>query len=323
MKEHFQVSKAELMKNKLLCSAFLFAPMISFACAKDAPNVKIHCDVNKTIICTDGVQGKELAETVDAVQAEFTFAKWDGKTEQSYYNFVTTQLKHDQPELSPTSEEFKKKRGQLLKNFPHFLTNFPEAFTKYKDDKAKMLALLGAEKTVIFPSFLKLIAWLNTNYKDRYSIYLRTFGKDLPEVIPAIEKKAEIKFADVGQFKGRSLSFPNSLRFANTVALDFFVWSHDNYGLRDDYEYWQSKGYQAEGGKPFPVGLNANDIEIFFDDNADDAVKPIICPVDSKESILDTNELLKKGIIVAVNPKEAILDEDYFINALKRRIAQS
>lgn len=186
-----------------------------------------------------------------------------------------------------------------------------------------MLALLSKEETVIFPSFFKLLAWLNVHYHDSHSVYLRTFGHDLPEVMPKIVLNSHVDFADLGQFKGRTLSFPKTLRFSNTVALDFFKNSFRSYGIRDDYEYWKSKGFQAEGGKPFPVGLKENDIEIFFDDNADDMVKPIICPTDSEGNLLDTAQLLHKGIIVAVNPKEAILDEDYFIKKLQTRIAQS
>jgi hypothetical protein len=301
-----------------LRSFFLLAlPVCVNACELEQPNLRVYCDVNKTIILTDKVQGKELEDTLKAVQAEFTFHTWDGHTNQSYYEMVTAKLTKENPTLLQTTDEFKKKRGELLKDFPNYLKKFPELFAQYQNDRARMMEIVGSDKLVIFPSFIKLIAWLNLQYKGHYALYLRTFGTDLPEVRSKIENQTDLKFEGLGEFKGRTLSLASSyMEFFSNPKLG-------HYGIRDDFNYWKSTGYQAKGGKLFPVGLNKKDIEIFFDDNADDAVKPIICPVDSKESIIDTNELLKKGIIVAVNPQQAILDEDYFINALKRRIAQS
>lgn len=307
---------------KLQYSLFLSLPFSLFALELEKPMLRVHCDVNKTIICTDAVQGKGLEETVNGILAEFTFDKWDGNTHQSYYAFATKQLMASHPDLSPATEEFKKARGQLLKGFSSFLEKFPKMLAAYNNDKARMMEILSTEETVIFPSFLKMIGWLNTHYKERFALYLRTFGTDLPEIMPKIEEKTDLEFADLGSFNGRSFSSPKSLRFNNTDALDLFRNSRCNYGIRDDYSYWKSKGFKAEGGKPFPVGLNANEVEIFFDDNADDGVKPIVCPVSSTGQLLDTQELLGKGIIIAVNPKEAILDEDYFIKKVQARLAQ-
>lgn len=303
-------------------SYLIFSSFILNACELQSPFLRVHCDVNKTIICTDAVQGKGLEETVNGILSEFTFHSWDGANTQSYYAFVTAVLAKEQPELSKASEEFKKKREAVLKEFPQFLEMFPAQRDQYQADRNKMMAVLNAEKTVIFPSFYKLITWLNTNYKEKHAVYLRTFGKDLPEIRPLIEKKSDLEFVDSGEFKAGLLSMgvQRSGLFAPNHYLDFFKATIGSYCIKDDYDHWKSKGFQAEGGKPFPIGLNKEDIEIFFDDNADDAVKPIVCPVDSEGKMLDTAELLKKGIIVAVNPKEAILDEDYFVKKLQARI---
>lgn len=88
---------------------FLIFPFMLRGCELRTPMLRVHCDVNKTIICTDAVQGKGLEETVNGILAEFTFDKWDGHTQQSYYAFVTAQLARNNPELSQTNEEFKKK----------------------------------------------------------------------------------------------------------------------------------------------------------------------------------------------------------------------
>lgn len=311
------------MKIQLIFYGLFFSNLIALGCEPQTKKmIRVHCDVNKTIICTDAVQGKGLEETVNGILAEFTFDKWDGSTNQSYYAFTTAQLIRNHPELSQTTDEFKKERNTLLAGFSEFLKKFPTQYATYQADRAKMLAILNTEKTVIFPSFLKLVAWLNSNYKHRFALYLRTFGIDLPEIMPKIEQKSELTFEGIGSFKGNSLSIPASLRYANTVALDFFTHSTSHcYGIQDDYNHWKSKGFQAKGGKPFLVGSYGNEIEIFFDDNADDPVKPIICPIDSEGKMIDTAELLQKGIIVAVNPKEAILNENYFIEKLQARLA--
>jgi len=137
----------------------------------------------------------------------------------------------------------------------------------------------------------------------------------VPEVVPAVEKATSLKFAGQGEFQGRTLSLIGQ----EDALYDFFVGQDvQHYAIRDDYLYWKSKGFQAIGGKPFPLDTsNTNIISIFFDDNANDPDKPIICPVGPDNQLEDTLQLLKTGNIVAVNPKEAILDEDYFINKIK------
>lgn len=311
-------NKENTVKNQLIVFGFIFSNFMGFAFEVPTKKmIRVHCDVNKTIICTDAVQGKGLEETVNGILSEFTFHNWDGSTHQSYYAFVTAALTKAHPELSQASDEFKKKRGESLKEFPRFLEMFPKVLTQYNADKERMKALLDTQETVIFPSFYKLIAWLNTHHKDRYSLYLRTYGTDLPKVMHLIEKTTDLVFADLGKFEQRKLFWP-----LHDSYLDFFKKTKQSYGIQDDFDYWKSKGFQSEGGKPFPIGLNSDDVEIFFDDNADDSVKPIICPVDSEGKLLNTAELIKKGIIVAVNPKEAILDEDYFIKLVQKRIVQ-
>lgn len=300
----------------------VFSSFILNAAELQKPFLRVHCDVNKTIICTDAVQGKGLEETVNGILSEFTFHNWDGTNTQSYYAFVTAVLAKEHPELSKASEAFKKKREAVLKEFPQFLEMFPTQRDQYHADRNKMMAVLNAEKTVIFPSFYKLITWLNTHYKNNHAVYLRTFGKDLPEIRPLIEKKSDLKFVDSGELKAGlvSMAAQRSGIFQPSHYSNFFKVTHESYCIKDDYDHWKSKGFQAEGGKPFPIGLNSQDIEIFFDDNADDAVKPIVCPVNPEGQMLDTNQLLKNGTIVPVNPKEAILDEDYFIKKLQARL---
>ena len=81
----------------------------------------LHFDVNKTIIASDVVQGKDLAQTVNGILAEFTFAAWDGKTIQSYYAYVSNQITQGRPDLHRSSEAFKRERNNRLQLFPIYL----------------------------------------------------------------------------------------------------------------------------------------------------------------------------------------------------------
>lgn len=277
--------------------------------------LQLHFDINKTIIATDAVQGKGLDETINSILAENMIAYWDGEHEQSYYAYVTNKIAREHPQLSRASEAFKTLRSHALKEFPVFLKKFPNLLAQYEDDKARMKQLLEQKEIVIFPSFYKTIAWLEQHFPGKYVIYLRTFGEDLPEVISIIEQETALKFSGQGKFQGRTLSLA-------TEELDlctFFTNSMQHYAIQDDYAYWKSKGFQAIGGKPFLINrVNYKIIAVFFDDNANDPDKPIICPIGADNQLEDTQELLKSGNIVAVNPKEAILDEDYFINKIKK-----
>jgi|SRR3989339_877320 len=276
--------------------------------------LRLHFDINKTIIAMDTVQGKGLEETINGILAEFTFAKWDGNHEQSYYAYITDRLAEQNPELSRSDEKFKTKRAVLLKDFSLYLKQYPALLMQYQDDKSCMLKILGDGEMVIFPSFFKVIAWLDIHYPNKYAIYLRTFGQDLPEVVPAIEKITSLRFAGQGEFQEKNLS----LLGKEETLHDFFNGKNaQHYAIRDDYTYWKSQGFQAIGGKPFPLDIdNSNVISIFFDDNANDPDKPIIYPIGLDNRLEDIAELLKNGNVVAVNPKQAILDEDYFIKRI-------
>lgn len=285
------------------------------ACKQKKPQLLLHFDINKTIIAMDAVQNKNVEETVNGVLAEFTFAQWDGTREQSYYAYVTDQLALENSEFPRASEEFKRKRSEQLKGFSAFVKQYPKMFARYEQDKNQMLKILSSGEMVIFPSFYKTVAWLNKQYPKNYALYLRTFGKDLPEVVPMIEKNTGIKFAGRGDIQESNLA----LTVPNKSLFDFLAEpGPKNYAIRDDYAYWKSQGFQSAGGKPFPIDrTNDNVIALFFDDNANDPDKPIIRPFGPDGQLLDTEILLKSGNIVAVNTKEAIVDEDYFINKIK------
>lgn len=316
------------MKKLFFITLFLFFNQIV---SMEAPekSVVLHFDVNKTLIALDLVQGKTLEDTVNGILAESTDFKWDGTKKQSYYTYISDQIAQEQPQLNRTSEEFKKERNVRLKNFPKYLEkNNPLLNKLYHYEKKRLLKVLNKEKMVIFPSFFNLIEWLNTSkYKDNYSLHLRTFGTDLPDIIPLIEQKAKLQFTARGGFKGQTLRmFKDTLgrdaqedeknitaQYTSSQLQPFFNSVGKNYAIHDDYNYWKSKDFTADGGKLFPIEVNNPTVtSIFFDDNANDQEKPIIYPMKPDGTLEDTQKLIKLGNIVPVDPKEAILNPYYF-----------
>jgi len=288
----------------------------------------LHFDVNKTIIATDIVQGKALAQTINGILAEFTLFAWDGSVTESYYAYVTRQIARNHPNLSRASEAFKHERSRLLREFPAYLEHHhPDLYKTYVTEAAHMVQLLEAESPTIFPSFFKLIAWLNeSDYRDRYVIHLRTFGQDLPEIVPVLEKRAQLAFSAFGIFREHKLHVgtdtDKAIYNSAQELYDILTSSGKNYAIQDDYQYWKISNFQARGGKPFPIDLHdASVVALFFDDNANDLDKPIVCPITPQGSLESTERLIDLGTIVVVNPKEAILNEDYFIEKVKATLA--
>jgi hypothetical protein len=284
-------------------------------------HVAFHFDINKTILATDKVQGKDLVKTVNEVIAEYTHEKWNGIHAQSYYHYISDQIEQEHPDLPRASDDFRHMRLERIGRFSNYLQERdPQLLARYEIEKAKMLQILSGDETVIFPSFYKALRWLQEQFPERHTIFLRTFGKDLPEIVPLIEEKTHIRFAGHGEFKGTDLHTKDGTE----SIMNFFTRpAGQHYAIRDDYAHWKSKGFQAAGGKLFPIDLNNTDfVSMFFDDNADDEHRPIIRPVGPNGELHNTTILLEAGHIVAVNTKEAILDEDYFINKIKDHLAK-
>ncbi len=307
-----------MFKKSLFSGLIFMISTFSYSYQNDSKKVlRLHFDVNKTIIATDAVQNKGLEETINSILAESTFHTWNGTKVESFNAYITDIFAQENPHISRADELFKSQQSELIKTFPQHLKQYPDLLTHYNKEKATMLKILKKEEseTVIFPSFIKLIHWLHNQSTCRFTIYLRTFGKDIPTVTSYIENNSPLKFTAQGKIQDDKLYIESK----NQPVVDFFKNKNSkHYAIQDDYAHWKSHHFQTSGGKPFLIDVNNHqEIAMFFDDNANNIDKPIIRPIDPHGNILDTNELLEKGNIIAVNPKEAILDEDYFINKIK------
>lgn len=319
----------------------------------------ISFDLNKTIMASDFAQGKDLEETCNGILAEFTYALWDGKQKQSYYEYITDRIAQDHPTLELSGKEVKKLRAEQLRDFPAYLKqHWPDKFIQYEQELAAMKAKVGDNPTALFPSFYKAIAWLEEHFPGRYVIRLRTFGKDLPTTIESIHAHTPIKITEQGAFKNGQLIIGGQ----PTPLQEFFTKPDLHHcAIQDDFNYWDSHKSQACGGKVFI--LNRDRMCMFIDDNAGDKRKPIVNPIeiskgqrdivlsgcahklerkkdadisDSQELNQEERELNKKiaedkkiltaalmktGNIVSSNPKKAMLKDEYFIKKICKALA--
>ncbi|HEV2917516.1 MAG TPA: hypothetical protein VGW78_07280 [Candidatus Babeliales bacterium] len=301
-----------MYERNLLLYVLLLVSHIHACDSIQPKQLRVHFDINKTIIATDAVQAKDVETTVNGILAECMIAPWNGNNSQSYYAYVTDQISQECPFLARTDDVFKHKRTQRLKQFPvQVKQQYPEQYALYEQEKAAMMHVLQNSPTGIFPSFYQTMQWLATQYPNRYAVYLRTFGTDLPAVVSTIQKNSSLRFANQEADLTQSIPRIALLRMVTNQSLC-------HYAIRDDYICWKAHDFQVVGGKPFPIHLDDPDtLSIFFDDNAQDPDKQIICPLKPNGELEDTKKLLASGHIVAVNPRDAILDVNYFINKIK------
>ncbi len=304
------------MIRRAIIAFALFVQQVVHVVAADIGEEKIviNVDINKTIIALDTAQNKDVPTTINEILADGTYHKWDSSKEQSYANFVMDNIARTHPNLPRGSDQMKKKKHAIIEQFPKYLTEFhPDLYRQYKENFNKMIEILSHQEMVIFPSFYKFITWLETEHAGKYSIYLRTFGKDLAEVINLLESRSTLKFTAFGKRDQDTFIIEGSSKQAIPMTELIFMPGH--YGIQDDYNFWKENQFQAKGGKLFIIGDKTT---IFFDDNADGTAdnRWIISPM--KDGVLqDTLKLIEQGLIVPVNTKDAIVDENYFIDKVK------
>ena len=280
-----------------------------FSCEEQySPNLVIHLDVNGTIFGSDSVQNKSSNTMSNESLAKSTIYPWDGQHEQSFF-------------------EFKKERSKRLESFPDKLN---ETQREQYDSDMKRIAEILEDENTLYPSFYQLVEWLNEKHNGKYAINLRTFGSDLKKVVPIIESNTNLRFKAMGAFDKQTLKF---LHIDNPVKEKEFTGTSDIYeflskpgnhcAIQDSYPYWKDHQFQASGGKFFPVDVDdPKSVVMFLDDNANEDRK-IIHPINLSGELEDTEALVKSNNIVAVNRKEAIFDNHYFIKIIKEKLEQS
>lgn len=286
----------------------------------ERPHIVLYMDINKTLIAEDKSKGLNPEQSLAALLStapEYAHT-WGNDVEKTTYN------KWVDEKLFPGSNQdpsLKKKTDTYLIH-----TQFLDAarehnhpmFKEINDEFASLVNTLKAQQSrSVFSSFSNLIAYLKEK-KYSFSVVLRTFGKDLDWVSKELAHDGIDNFI-FGSFSKGVLNLNNQV-LSNPAEMIAAFEPGKHYAIQDSYDWWKQHNLTEKGGKPFPINLSdKRTLSIFFDDNADDPIKPIlnIVPIEQETNL---HELLAMGRVVSVDTRKAILDKNYYIAAFENAL---
>ncbi|MCP5469472.1 MAG: hypothetical protein H7A36_03085 [Chlamydiales bacterium] len=268
----------------------------------------IHMDINRTIIASDATQNLGLTSVVNLSLAKKYVDIWEeGLVPMSYFDYIYL-VKH--PGVR-SDQQLRRLRRNTIHDFIDHLEKinhprYAEALTTLQKAESTM------EGRFIFPSFYKLLGWLEEN-NISHSLVFRTFGTDL-------EKIAATLGWDIpkASFRDGKLHTENGV-IDDPLAMLHFFQARRVLGIQDDYFYWNKHKELKEYGKQFPLLLSGSTKSIFFDDNIEfDPEVNIVAPYDAQtKEALKILPLIEREVLIPVITVDAILDEDYFIHYLE------
>lgn len=280
----------------------------------------LYFDVNKTLIASDKASDKTVDNVVNHLLAEKYIGVWspDQNAPYSYVEFIYQTI--DSNDLS--TKKLKKIRKVFLDNFVEHLSDTDHPLKKeVNENYQKLMSKLNDSTSIIFESFFSLLKYLNeTNTK--YSIVIRSFGNDIPDVGEAIEKKTSPSFFENSLTFQKGILKKGENEYQSPEEIHDVLASGKNLLIQDDWKWWSEHQYQRNYAKPFYLACKDSDLlEIFFDDNLGDPLSEIdiVAPLNvcNGES-LKPNQLIDDGRLVKVDTIEAILDNEYYINKVKK-----
>lgn len=284
--------------------------------AMELPHIILHVDINKTLIAEDKAKGLGADKCITSLLStspEYAHIWGDDSEKTTYCKWVDEKLfpiSNRDPDRKKKCESNHAQFVEVARNRNHPMIN--EINYEYK---SLMDALETQRPRKVFTSFSNLVTYLKEkNYS--FSVILRTFGEDLDWVSQELSQDGLNDFIygsfceGVLNLNDRALSNPEEMISA------FEVGKH--YAIQDSYDWWKRHNLTEKGGKPFPIDISDKRVlSIFFDDNAGDPIKQIlnIMPIGEKNNL---NELTTLGRVVAVDTRKAILDKNYYINAIEK-----
>ncbi|OCT85879.1 uncharacterized protein LOC108714686 [Xenopus laevis] len=197
----------------------------------------------------------------------------------------------------------------------------------------------------ILPSFFHLLESLYEQGRE-FSVILRTFGVDLPLVLPAIHSAlmgGHPYFPQLSKVPLKVDLTPGKIRCSAREVV--MTWGSDRIstkekkesiyeyfntitgigGIQDHFDWWARNHFSGDGGKPFWIEPNDRDVHhIFIDDNIrlneDDTI--VNCQVfnnpqhRSKSRKVSTSELYDI-CLVQNDLLRAIAEKDYFLDCIR------
>jgi hypothetical protein len=300
------------MKKFIILLCFVISFVLE---AEQIPHLILHFDVNKTLIASDKTENKSVEDVINELLSKKHSAYWDETqreplTFEAYVNRI----------LLPGDEHNIQLKFERLAYLIHFIDYLRERqhplYSTVVEEFNLVLETMKKGQGNVFPSFYHLISELNQRGLS-YTIFLRSFGKEVFEIEHEINSVANQLFTIDGVFQAGILHLNGREALSGAAAIYQFFSSKEHGVIRDDWSYWVKGKMEASYGKPFYIDQEDKTIlTLFFDDNVkrNSNEKNIVAPLDSKTGeFLSITQLIQSKQIIPVNTLEAILNERYFI----------
>ncbi len=299
---------------------FLLAVCLNFGLFSETPHLILNFDVNKTLIASDKTENKSLEDVINELLSRKYFACWDERVEEpiSFDAYV-------KEVLMPGEEHNIKLKMERLVHLTHFLDYLADCnhplYSVVEEQFTHIITTLKGEH--IFPSFFRLLDDLEKK-EIKYTLFLRSFGKEVFEVKNEINCKTNDLFQKEGTFRKGILQIQENASYETPEKIYQFFTSNQHAAIHDDWPYWVAGEMEAKYGKPLYINCeDPNTLSIFFDDNIkiDSYDKNIIAPLNCKTGeALSIQEMLKTKQMIFVDTLEAITNENYFIERLQEAL---
>lgn len=292
------------------------------------PRLLLNFDVNGTLILKDTSKKASDECMLISALAENTFASWEeGYESMSFKQYVYNVLLPG----DKSDPQLKRERQKIVATFLQWLSEKSHpALSSVLEDYHKIKDKFTDPKTkevnfTVFPSFYLMLEKLRS-MNIPFTIILRTFGGDLPEVVKEIEDHhSGLKISHWAKFEEINLNSEEkkTIKKAEEV-FDTFLSSDGHFAIQDDWLKWNQDGERGRSGKPFLYDIsgrrrNIKNLSLFFDDNITGEEQDIVrsCEITGKN--VPAKSLLGQ-LIFPVNTKEAMLNDDYYIDRILQAI---
>ena len=315
-------------------------------------NLILNFDVNKTLIAIDPVSNKDVDEVLKGALSGMIQAQWK---ENGIVNpLITTPISYEEY-IKDIRQIGKEERRKYVVDFFDYLANehpdlYIDAMAKY-EAAIKVYTEMKAEGKELFESFYKLIEYLDKCNNISYQIVVRTYGKDIPEIVEELEEHLGWDM-DIAKFyqggllvhdkngfvtgtefveKSGSMSGVSEIIKDKRSIFDWIKNNKNHLAIRDDYMYWHKHGSMQAYGKPLLLEpYNSNDqiptLSIFFDDNVETPPSDtnIVAPFDviNNEDI-PMDVAMSKGYVYQADTLRALADPNYYIDLVNKSIVSN
>ncbi|KAE8612356.1 hypothetical protein XENTR_v10012827 [Xenopus tropicalis] len=310
----------------------------------------LHLDLNNTILVSDAATGQGPRAALNSYLSTVT---WGQISETGEWMWLS-----DSVSVTAPCNNAVNYYTQFGRNAQFTDTKMGKRFKEIFDRHMRMLEWQGQANNMftqkegdgtvyhwILPSFFHLLENLHQQGRE-FSVLLRTFGVDLPLILPALHSALLGEHPHFPQLRKVPLNVgltPGKIRCSTREVV--MSWGSDRIstkadkesiykyfnsvtgigGIQDHFDWWARNHFSGDGGKPFWIDPSDRDTQhIFIDDNIrlneEDTI--VNCQVFMNQQHkpqprkVTTSELY--GICLVQNDLlRAIAEKDYFLDCIR------